>query len=132
MARKALNLEDYIEETLRASSTASATSQSSDILNPGFRSAVFFIDVTSVPGSASANVSLTLQFKDPVSGNYVGVFTGGTTSTTSAVMIGEIAGSVSSGGSPVILPRTFRAQYNVSAGATSKDVVFSVGVCWIK
>lgn len=119
------------DQTVRASGTASATVTSADITNYNFSGAVFFLDITSVPASGSATVSLSIQGKDPTSGKYTTLFTSAQVSAgTTAVML-HPGISASANGMSLILPRTFRVQSNVSAGATSKDVVFSVGMSFI-
>ena len=120
------------EQTVRASGTASATVQSSDITNFNFSGAIFFLDITSVPGSGSATVSLTIQGKDPVSGNYANLFTSAQVSAGTTAVMFYPGISSSANGTTGILPRTFRVQSNVSAGATSKDVVFSVGMSFLR
>ena len=40
--------------------------------------------------------------------------------------------SASANGAAGILPRTFRIQSNVSAGATSKVAIFSVGMTFVR
>jgi len=121
-----------IEQTIRASGTASATVTSADITNFNATGAIFFVDITSVPGSGSATVSLTIQAKDPASGNYTNMVAFGALSagTTSMFMYpGATSGSFAAN---LALPRTFRALSRVSAGATSKDVVFSVGMAFLR
>lgn len=121
-----------LEQTVRASGTASATVTSADLTNFNFSGAVFFLDITAVPGSGSATVSLSIQGKDPTSGKYATLFTSAQVSAgTTAVMIYPGLSS-SANGTTGILPRTFRVQSNVSAGATSKDVVFSVGMSFLR
>ena len=120
------------EQTVLSSATRSATVTSADLTNFNFAGAVFFLNVTSVPGSGSAMVSLVIQGKDPVSGNYVNLFTGGSASTGTVTVMYHPGISASANGVAGILPRTFRVLGAVSAGATSKDVVFSVGMSFVK
>lgn len=121
-----------LEQTVRAAATASATVTSADITNYNFSGAIFYLDIASVPASGSATVSLTIQGKDPVTGNYASLFTSAQVSAgTTAVMIYPGLSS-SANGTTGILPRTFRVQSNVSAGATNKNVVFSVGMSFLR
>jgi len=122
-----------IEDTVRVSGTASATVTSADITNFNFSGAIFFLDITSLPASGSTTVALAIQAKDPTSGKYATLFTSAQVSAvgTTAVMIYPGLSS-SANGTTGILPRTFRIQSNVSAGATSKAAVFSVGMAFLR
>lgn len=124
------------DDTVRASGTASATVTSADITNFGFTGATFYLNVTSVPGSGSATVALVLQGKDPVSGLYAEMFRSSQFSAgTIAIQVGPGLGDGALSGTvraSLALPRTFRVLSAVSAGATSKDVVFSVGISYTK
>lgn len=121
---------------IRTSGTASATVTSSDITNFGFTGAVFYLDITAVPGSGSATVAIVIQGKDPVTSKYAEMFRSTQFSAgTTAIMVGKGLGDGALSGTmraSLALPRTFRILSAVSAGATSKDVVFSVGMSWVK
>lgn len=125
-------------EALWTGQTASATLTSSDITNPGYPGACIFYRVTSVPGSASATLSLAIEFKDPVGGTYAQIssrsqqISAGTAAVLIHPALGLLSASAASIGLwPFRLPQTFRVLAAVSAGATSKDVVFSVNIEWL-
>lgn len=113
------------------SAIRSATATSTDIDNQGFSGAQFYLNITSVPGSGSATVALIIQGRDPVSGNYVNMFTSQQVSAGTTLVQLCPAISASANGLATALPRTFRVLAAVSAGATSKDVVFSVGMSFV-
>lgn len=120
------------EQTVFASQQASATITSADITNFNCSGAIFYLDITSVPASGSATVALIIQGKDPTSLKYANIFTSAQVSAgTTAVMIYPGLSS-SANGITNILPRTFRVLAAVSAGATNKNVVFSVGMSFLK
>lgn len=121
-----------LEQSVLSSATRSATVTSADLTNFNASGAIFFLNVSSVPGSGSTNVALVIQGKDPVSGNYATLFTGGTASTGTVAVMFHPGISASANGVAAILPRTFRVMGAVSAGATSKDIVFSVGMSFVR
>ena len=120
-------------QTVLASATRSATATSSAFVNLAFSGAVFFLNITSVPGSGSAMVSLVIQGQDPVSLNWAALATGGSASAVGTTAFTIYPGVTSGAASvPMTLPKKFRVMAAVSAGATSKDVVFSIGMSFVK
>lgn len=115
-----------------ASAVRSATVTSADLTNLNNSGAMFFLNVSSVPGSGSTTVALIIQGKDPVSGGYVSLFTSGQVSTGTTAVMFHPGISASANGVAAILPRTFRVLAAVSAGATSKDVTFAVGMSFVR
>ncbi|QGH72709.1 MAG: hypothetical protein [Podoviridae sp. ctQNx1] len=122
-----------LEQTVLAAGTRSATVTSGDLTNLNNSGAVFFLDITSLPASGSTTVALIIQGKDFTSSRYVTLFTSAQISASGTTAVSFHPG-VSSGSNsvPMVLPRTFRVLAAVSAGATSKDVVFSVGMSFVR
>jgi len=122
------------EETVFASASRTATVTSGDLTNYNHRGAIFFLDNTSLPASGSTTVALVLQLKDPTSGKYVEVFRSQQHSATVSTTAITIYPGITSGSdaASLSLPRTFRILAAVSAGATSKVAIFSIGMSLIK
>ncbi len=92
-----------------------------------------FFTVHSLPGSASTTAALKVRMVDPATGAMVSI--GGcparSTSGTTMLSVSPFMNSASSGGSPNIMaqvPLNMNFLVSLSTGATSKDVVFSIGV----
>lgn len=123
-------------QILRAAATASANVTISAITNFNCRGAIFFLDIASVPGSASTTVALKIQGIDPAAGRAVTIATlaqRGTSGVSAVVVYPGIATSAGSALAQVsmMLPRDIQVIASFSTGATSKDVVFSIGMEWI-
>lgn len=130
------DLEGAADITLLASAahaTGSAVN-SSDIVRPSHKGALFFLDTTVVGGS-SDTLSLKVQAKDPVSGNYIDLFDFGVIVTGSdgtgtyaamvypALVLADVgAGVVSALGGA--LPLTWRA---VVTASDSTSWTYSLG-----
>ena len=119
--------------SLRAAATASANVTIGPITNINAKGGVFFLDITSLPGSASTTVALKLQMVDPGAGRFITIGTlaqRGTTGVSALVVYPGIAASAGSALAQVsfVLPRTLQLIASLSTGATSKDVVFSIGM----
>lgn len=104
-----------VEGTALASAVRNATTASADITNYNGSQGIFFLNITAVPGVQT--ITLQLQAKDPVSGGYVTIASGGALAVTGLTILslGIIAG---------ILPRTFRVNI-VHSGAG--NFTYSVG-----
>lgn len=111
-------------ETLLSSSVISASTAVS-VGNFGCKGALFFLDVTSVPGSGSTTVALKLQVTSPRTAQFA---------TRAAVSLGASLFmvypgiSASAGGVSSPLPRRFSALLSLSTGATSKEVQLSLSM----
>lgn len=116
--------------TVLASAVRSATITSAALTNTNWRGATFYVNITAVPASGSATVAVVVQGQDPVG---LGWFELGRSGQFSASFAATFYPGVTSGTQtvPIVLPRDVRILGAVSAGATSKDVTFSIGVEWI-
>jgi hypothetical protein len=115
-------------ENLQASLTMSAASVTiASINNPGCRGAMFLMNVTQMPGSASTTLAMKLfltaggvtadfAVRTPISAVGCYVFT----------LYPGI--SASAGGVSCPLPRQFGMRISASYGATSKETVFSLSM----
>lgn len=115
-----------------ASAVRSATVTSVALTNLNHRGATFFVNITAVPGSGSATVAVVVQGQDPVSLGWLELGRSQDRSASFAVTFypGGISDSATNRVS-MALPRDIRVLGAVSAGATSKDVTFSIGMEWI-
>ena len=68
----AVALTDVQEITLLASAARTATASSADITNLGYRGVMLTLDVTVDP--AGASIELSIEYKEPVAGNYETLF----------------------------------------------------------
>lgn len=118
---------------LRAALTASATLTLGPYTTRDHTGAIFMLDITQVPGSASTTVALKLQALNPASGGRpmtVATLAARGTSGVSALVV--YPGVTPSAGSALAqvsfpLPKQYQLIASFSTGATSKDVVFSLG-----
>ena len=121
--------------TLLASAARTAYGTSSTQTNTNARGVVFTINVTAVSGT-SPEMSFTINFIDPVTGNptYVGN-SSNITATGAYNFIVYPANNVSSLGGQNLgiigspIPRDWQLAYNM--GGTSPSFTFSVGYCYI-
>jgi len=101
------------------SAVRGATTNSADFTNYNGKTAIFFIDVTAVPGVST--LSLIYQAKDPVSGNYV-------TIATQAVGAGVTTIALTVAFGTTFVARTFRVQVaHTGAGNFTYSVGCTVG-----
>lgn len=110
--------------TLFGSVTISATTVASSITNRGCRGALFILDVTGYPGSASATIALKLQTTVPRTATFAA--RAAVSGSGAAVFMVYPGISASEGGVSCPLPHSFNALLSVSAGATSKDITLSL------
>lgn len=110
--------------TLFGSVTISATTIASSITNRGARGAIFILDITGIPGSASTTVALKLQTVVPRTATFAS--RAAVSSSGTAVFMVYPGISASIGGVSCPLPHSFNALLSVSAGATNKDITLSL------
>lgn len=112
-----------------ASGARAASGNTPDFTNISGAGAIVFVDITAVAG-ATPNMTVKLQSKDPVSGNYVDIPGAVTASLTAigtymlAVRPGITVVANQAIAQPV--PRTFRLVYTIGGGTTS--ITFSLGL----
>lgn len=124
-------LRTNIGVTLRAAATASANVTLGAITNINARGGIFFFDIASFPGSASTTLALKVQMVDPTSGKTAVIAAGvarSATGMTTLVIYPDTLSAVSATKvTNFSLPRTVQCYVSQSSGATSKDVVWSIG-----
>jgi len=119
--------------SLLASSSLSAGTAVVGISNLGCRGAIFLVNVTAIPGSASTTIALKLRASDPNSANKFVFAARGPISATGLAGFMVYPGiSASAAGVSSVLPRTFDALLSLSTGATSKEVVLSMSMMRIR
>ena len=95
-----------------------ATTASVDFLNLGWRGGHIIMNVTAVPGADS--ITLSIQGKDPISGNYYAILTGlgETTTGTKVYKVYPAIGAVANAAANDILPEIWRINVVHSAGTS--------------
>lgn len=123
-----------VERTLRAALTASANVTLSTI-NVNAKGAIFYFDIASFPGSASTTLALKVQGIDPAAGKAFVIAAGVARSAsglTTLVIYPDVLSAVSATKvTNFTLPRTVQCYVSQSSGATSKDVVWSLGMAFL-
>ena len=109
--------------TVLASSSLSASTAVS-VQNFGCRGALFILNVTQLPGSASTTVALKLRTTAPAA--FVFAARAAISATGAAGFMCYPGISASVGGVSTPLPRAFEALLSLSTGATSKECVLSL------
>ncbi len=101
-----------------AAAARTATTASADFANPGWRGAHVIMNVTAVPGGDS--ITLNIQGKDPVSGNYYAILTGlaETTTGTKVYKVYPGIGASANAAANDILPQIWRVSITHSAGTS--------------
>ena len=120
------------EITGLASGSRSASTNSSDLTNNGWRGGIFTIKATAVGGGGDT-IQLRVQGKDGLSGEYYDILTDGTFSSTSTRTVVVYPSADDLDGqfhdkNDVPLPRTFRVRVVHSSGSS---FTYSVGVTLI-
>ncbi len=116
------------ERTLLASAARTATTSSADVTNFNGRGLQVLLNVTAASGTGG--LTLTIQGKDPVSGNYYNLNANPTAITATGLTVYEVYPGVGAAGGGVTqrtsasLPRTFRV--TVTHGDAS-SYTYSVG-----
>lgn len=113
-------------KTLLASAARTATTATSDQLDPHAEGVHVIINVTAVSGT-TPTLTPTIEGKDPVSGNYYTVLAGAAISTVSTVVLRvgpgiTVAANLSAAD---YLPDTWRV--NCVVGGTTPSFTFSIG-----
>jgi hypothetical protein len=119
---------NMLVSNLLASTTMSAASVTvASINNPGCRGAMFLVNVTQMPGSASTTLAMKLFL---TAGGITADFAARTPiSATGCFVFTVYPGiSASAGGVSCPLPRQFGLRMSASYGATSKETVFSISM----
>ncbi|HEX7765414.1 MAG TPA: hypothetical protein VF443_01790 [Nitrospira sp.] len=118
---------NQLVQNILASSSLSATTSIASINNPGCRGAMFLMNVTQMPGSASTTLAMKLYL---TAGGITADFAARTPiSATGCYVFTVYPGvSASAGGVSSPLPRQFGMRISASYGATSKECVFSISM----
>lgn len=109
-----------------ASTTISASTATA-VTNPMCKGALFIVDITSFPGSASTSVMLKFQIDTPRTAVFAARAAQLAITGAYAVMVYPGI-SASAGGIPCPLPRNFTAKLSLSTGATSKETTLSLSM----
>ncbi len=126
-----------VPRTIIAAGQRSANITSSLIANPCANGGIFWLDKTdAAPGSASLTVVIVVQAQSHTTGRFVTIGKGGTRSSSGVSQLTIFPGITESSGTVTrvnaVLPRNFQVYVSLSAGATSKDANFSVGMAFLK
>lgn len=124
-------------QILAASASLSAGTNYA-VTNLFSKNLMVYFNVHSFPGSASTTIALKIRSIDPVNGGFTQIAQMPTTAARTAtgmtiLQIGPFMNSVSAAGfanAMTIIPRDLNFLVSLSFGATSKEVVFSLGLHW--
>lgn len=124
-----------VSQILSVSQSASA-SVNINLTNLFGRQAMVYFTIHSLPGSASTTLALKVRSVDPFSGLFTPVanMVARSATGTLAMSISPYISSASVGGVQNVqasLPRDLNILISQSSGATSKDVVFSIGMAFM-
>ncbi|SRR5579884_869247 len=129
-AGNALEITQEVIDLVSATRTANT---SVDLINPGFRGVIFFLDVTAASGTGG--VKLNVQAKAPGSGNLpTGLLHASTTLRTATGVyfytIGQGAGTTTGAEVNIgtLLPRSIRATVN---HGDATNYTYQLSHCWI-
>lgn len=110
--------------TVLPSAARTATTSSADQINRNGRGVMVFLNITAASGTGG--LTIKIQGKDPVSGNYISIYTAGSAATATgtfpAVVYPGVGTTISGASDP--LPATWRVQ--VQHGDAS-NYTYSVG-----
>lgn len=123
-----------VTKVLALSATVSAAMQFV-ITNPGLHTGLnVFWQAHSFPGSASTTFNLAMYAVDPATSGTFAVYAPGsaqaTASTLKRFMVGQGLASATDLAVNANVGNQYIIQISMSTGATSKDVVFSLGLEW--
>lgn len=124
----------YVVQEVIAQSASIVAGTVYTITNPGYNKGLMaYWTIHSLPASASTTANIAFFGTDPL-GNLVGLNTPGTarsaTGTTGYMMYPGVTVSGNNQFS-VVVPNKVTVTISLSAGATSKDVTFSLFVEWL-
>jgi hypothetical protein len=118
------------EGTALSSSARSATNNSADLTNYNAKGVVIYFNVSVVPGTDT--VTLSVEGKDPVTGNYGVLFTATAIATTIQparyVLYPGASGAGPTGVLAIPIPRTWRIKITHSAGTS---FTYAVGYSYV-
>jgi len=118
------------EITILNSAVRSVTNVSADLTNRGAAGVIIYFNVSAVPGTDT--VTLSVEGKDPVSGNYGVIFTAAAIATTVQPARYIIYPGASGTGPTATLacpiPRTWRVKITHSAAS---NFTYSVGAAYV-
>lgn len=108
--------------------TASTGGNSADQTNNNGRGVSLAVNISAISGTG-ATLTITVQGKDPVSGNYYNIFAAGglTTTGTTAIQVYPGITTATNAGSAV-LPRTWRVLYAITGTTPSVTATISASV----
>lgn len=120
-----------LDAVLLASGVHSTTYVTADIANPGYRGAIFILNVTAVPGTDTVN--FVVDYKDPASGTYINLTSTGAKSATGVYTILIYPGAIDtvpvfSAKEMVPLMATYRIRVVHSAGTS---FTYSIGAIYL-
>lgn len=117
-----------VGQSVIVSASASA-STTYPLINDFGRGMIAHFTIHSLPASGSTTLALKIQATDPATGSFFTLLAGAARSASgmTTMMIGPGI-SASALGVATLVPRSLRLLVSASTGATSKDVVFSIGV----
>ena len=117
-----------VSQTVAQSASVTAGTNYS-LVNDFGRGIIAFFTIHSLPASGSTTAALKIRAVDPVTGGFSNLLAGAARSAsgTTVMMVGPGI-STSALGVPALLPRDLNLLLSLSTGATSKDVVYSIGI----
>lgn len=115
-------------QTLQPSAGYTTTFTSSDLANRGFRGIAVVLDVTN---ANSGTLTVEIDGKDPASGKYYALLTGGAVSSNGTNLYRVYPGltAVANATASDVLPSLFRVKVTQSGGTT---VTYSLGILLLK
>lgn len=122
----------YVQQVLARSASVSAGTLYT-VTNPGYHTRLTaYFNIHSLPGSASTTANIGFFATDPVNGALYAINTPGVARSATGLTTYMMGNVTTSGNSAIncVLPRTFTITISLSTGATSKEVVFSLGLEW--
>ncbi len=117
-----------IEQTIFPSASRTASVDSADIINSNFKGAHFIVDVSDLTDTPF--ITVTIQGKDPISGNYYDILISNTVNLVDTFLLRIYPGAFDSPNVsvPDILPNTFRVRV---ANGNSDPITYSISVLFV-
>lgn len=119
------------QNVVRSASITAAVTYT--INNPGYHTRLnIYWNIHSFPGSASTTIAMAINAIEPVNAATFNLLSPAARSATGTVMyaFGNVTTSAPAA-TNCALPNKIQLALSLSTGATSKDVVFSIGVEWL-